>query len=106
MEKEFIELFKGYEGDFGMADMANTSLESENNKIYIAHLSIDLLIAVLETFWVIFVFIVSGWTISFIETLKNRGLRNIHQTHNKINSFLYQLVLHQKHNIVILVQFW
>ena len=33
MEKEFIELFKGYEGDFGMADMANTSLDFEKNKI-------------------------------------------------------------------------
>jgi hypothetical protein len=38
-------------------------------KIYIAHLSIDLVIAVLATFWVILVFIVSGWTVSFIETL-------------------------------------
>ena len=45
------------------------ALETENNKIYIAHLSIDLLIAILATFWVIFVFIVSGWIISFIETL-------------------------------------
>jgi len=45
------------------------ALETENNNIYIAHLSIDLLIAILATFWVIFVFIVSGWIISFIETL-------------------------------------
>ena len=33
MEKEFIELFKGYEGDFGMADMSNTSIDSDKNKI-------------------------------------------------------------------------
>ncbi len=33
MEKEFIELFKGYEGDFGMADMSKTELDSEKNKI-------------------------------------------------------------------------
>jgi hypothetical protein len=45
------------------------ALETENNNIYIAHLSIDLLIAILATFWVIFVFVVSGWIISFIETL-------------------------------------
>ena len=32
MEKEFIELFKGYEGDFGMADMSKTELDSEKNK--------------------------------------------------------------------------
>ena len=44
------------------------ALETENNKIYIAHLSIDFLIAILATFWVIFVFVVSGWIISFIET--------------------------------------
>ena len=40
-----------------------------NTKIYIAHLSIDLLIAILATFWVVFVFIVSGWAVSFIDTL-------------------------------------
>ena len=45
------------------------ALATEDNKIYIAHLSIDLLIAILATFWVIFVFIVSGWIISFIDTL-------------------------------------
>ena len=33
MEKEFIELFKGYEGDFGMADMSNTSMDADKNKI-------------------------------------------------------------------------
>ena len=33
MEKEFIELFKGYEGDFGMADMSNPSLDADKNKI-------------------------------------------------------------------------
>ena len=40
-----------------------------NTKIYIAHLSIDLAIAILATFWVVFVFIVSGWAVSFIDTL-------------------------------------
>ena len=33
MDKEFIELFKGYEGDFGMADMSNTSVDTDKNKI-------------------------------------------------------------------------
>ena len=32
MEHEFIELFKGYEGDFGMADMSKTEPDSEKNK--------------------------------------------------------------------------
>ena len=45
------------------------ALLTVNTKIYIAHLSIDLVIAVLATFWVILVFIISGWTVSFIETL-------------------------------------
>ena len=40
-----------------------------NTKVYIAHLSIDLAIAILATFWVVFVFIVSGWAVSFIDTL-------------------------------------
>ena len=45
------------------------ALLTVSTKIYIAHLSIDLVIAVLATFWVIVVFIISGWTVSFIETL-------------------------------------
>ena len=45
------------------------ALLTVSTKIYIAHLSIDLVIAVLATFWVILVFIISGWTVSFIETL-------------------------------------
>ena len=45
------------------------ALLTVSTKIYIAHLSIDLGIAVLATFWVILVFIISGWTVSFIETL-------------------------------------
>ena len=40
-----------------------------STKIHIAHLSIDLVIAVLATFWVILVFIISVWAVSFIETI-------------------------------------
>jgi len=45
------------------------ALLTVSNKIYLAHLSIDLVIAVLATFWVILVFIISGWAVSFFETL-------------------------------------
>ena len=51
-----------------------------NTKVYIAHLSIDLAIAVLATFWVVFVFIVSGWAVSFIDTLGQT--EQIIQTHD------------------------
>ena len=33
MVNEFIKLFTGYEGDFGIADMSKTSLDSDKNKI-------------------------------------------------------------------------
>ena len=33
MVNEFIKLFTGYEGDFGIADMSKTSLDSNKNKI-------------------------------------------------------------------------
>ena len=33
MVDEFIKLFTGYEGDFGIADMSKTSLDSNKNKI-------------------------------------------------------------------------
>ena len=34
---------------------------------YVAHLSIDLIIAVLATFWVVYVFIASGWIVTWFE---------------------------------------
>ena len=37
------------------------ALKTTNDRVYIAHLSIDVLIAILATFWVLLVFIVSGW---------------------------------------------
>ena len=45
------------------------ALLTVSTRIYIAHLSIDLVIAVLATFWVILVFIISGWAVSLLETL-------------------------------------
>jgi len=33
MVDEFIKLFTGYEGDFGIADMSKTSLDTSKNKI-------------------------------------------------------------------------
>jgi hypothetical protein len=44
------------------------ALISQSNISYILHLSIDLLIAIAATFWVLFVFSVSGWIVSFIPT--------------------------------------
>ena len=45
------------------------ALKTTDDKVYIAHLSIDVLIAIIATFWVILVFIISGWVVSFFETL-------------------------------------
>ena len=41
---------------------------SRSNISYISHLSIDVLIAIAATFWVLFVFSISGWIVSFIPT--------------------------------------
>ena len=62
------------------------ALRSPSNLSYISHLSIDLLIAIAATFWVLFVFSISGWLVSFFpvqktvevkladnETLSDRG---------------------------------
>ena len=45
------------------------ALKTTDDKVYIAHLSIDVFIAIIATFWVILVFIISGWVVSFFETL-------------------------------------
>ena len=46
----------------------NQALLTINNKAYMAHLSIDIFIALLATLWVVFVFIVSGWLVSYVDT--------------------------------------
>tara|TARA_B100001063_G_C16461953_1_gene403560 strand:+ start:39 stop:647 length:609 start_codon:yes stop_codon:yes gene_type:complete len=42
------------------------AITSYSSFMYLAHLSIDLLIACIATMWVLFVFIFSGWLISFL----------------------------------------
>jgi hypothetical protein len=42
------------------------ALLSPSNISYISHLSIDLVIAISATFWVLFVFSISGWIVSFM----------------------------------------
>jgi hypothetical protein len=39
------------------------AIKSRNTLAYISHLSIDFIIAIIATFWVLFVFIISGWLI-------------------------------------------
>ena len=47
------------------------ALLSRSNLVYISHLSIDMIIAIVATFWVLFVFSISGWIVSFIPTPKD-----------------------------------
>ncbi len=46
------------------------SLKSTNTTNFISHLSLDFLIAILATFWVVFVFSFSGWIVSLTEPVK------------------------------------
>ena len=43
------------------------ALRAKSTGEYIGHLSIDLLIAILATFWVVYVFSVSGWLVQWFE---------------------------------------
>ena len=45
------------------------ALRNKGNVAYIAHLSIDILIAILATLWVLFVFTISGWIVGFFDSL-------------------------------------
>lgn len=44
------------------------AIESTSNLSFFAYLSVDLVIAVLATFWVLFVFIISGWLVNLLLT--------------------------------------
>lgn len=46
--------------------MIKRAINSKSDLLYLAHLSVDLVIAILATMWVLFVFIFSGWIISFL----------------------------------------
>lgn len=45
------------------------ALRAQKNMEYILHLSLDLVIAVLATFWVLFVFSFSGWIIHLLDSI-------------------------------------
>lgn len=46
--------------------MVKRAIASKSNFLYLAHLSVDLVIAFLATMWVLFVFVFSGWFISLL----------------------------------------
>jgi len=48
--------------------VVQNALGSRSNFGYISHLSIDVLIAIAATFWVLFVFSISAWVVSFVPT--------------------------------------
>ena len=52
------------------------ALRSQSNSSYVFYLSVDLLIAIVATFWVLFVFMISGWVVSYLlhvpETIGSR----------------------------------
>jgi len=53
------------------------AIASRNTREYISHLGLDFVIAVLATFWVLFVFSFSGWLINLLEaTPKDLASRN------------------------------
>lgn len=47
--------------------IAKRALKTTSLGSYIAHLSVDIVIAIVATWWVLFVFSISGWLISFIQ---------------------------------------
>ncbi len=47
------------------------AIHAERDVQYITHLSLDLVIAILATFWVVFVFSFSGWIVQFWEPIQH-----------------------------------
>jgi hypothetical protein len=47
--------------------IAKRALKTTSTKSYLAHLSVDLIIAIIATWWVLFVFSVSGWLVSLVQ---------------------------------------
>ncbi len=47
--------------------IARRALKTTSTGRYIAHLSVDVIIAIVATWWVLFVFSVSGWVVSLVQ---------------------------------------
>ena len=47
--------------------IARRALKTTSPGSYIAHLSVDLIIAIVATWWVLFVFSISGWLVSLVQ---------------------------------------
>ncbi|MEM1251728.1 MAG: hypothetical protein AAGI69_04790 [Cyanobacteria bacterium P01_H01_bin.21] len=81
--------------------IAKRALKTTSLASYIAHLSVDIVIAIIATWWVLFVFSFSGWLISLIqqspesfagrahiyEARVNAALRNPTNRHNLKNIY-------------------
>lgn len=46
------------------------AIHAKKNREYVAHLSLDLVIAILATFWVLFVFSFSGWIVHWWDSIQ------------------------------------
>ena len=49
--------------------IARRALAASSNRVFVAYLSIDLVIAIAATAWVLFVFTVSGWLVNLVVSL-------------------------------------
>lgn len=47
--------------------IAKKALKTTSTLSYLAHLSVDIIIAIIATWWVLFVFSFSGWLVSFVQ---------------------------------------
>lgn len=47
--------------------IARRALRATSTKSYLAHLSVDIVIAIIATWWVLLVFSISGWMVSLIQ---------------------------------------
>lgn len=59
--------------------IARRALKTTSTSSYLLHLSVDLVIAVIATWWILFVFSVSGWLVSVVqmnpESLSERAMK-------------------------------
>ncbi|MDD9939798.1 MAG: hypothetical protein OXU20_01930 [Myxococcales bacterium] len=63
------------------------ALSTRHAREYLAHLSIDVGVAVLATFWVLFVFTASGWIMSYLEMQpESLGVRTAKYEHRLLNA--------------------
>jgi hypothetical protein len=78
----------------------NRALATRNNLVFLAYLSVDFIIAVVATLWVVFAFYVSGWLVAQVLPINDSFAQRTELYHDRVAGvFLHPLAAESLKNV-------